>query len=76
MRDMPCASAHSCLALVMDAQLTESPGSRCRSFLKGNTEAGFQTFRTTAQNYFGYDTAALSVGESNQGIVVRPAVHK
>ena len=33
------------------------------------TEPGFNRFRTTSQNYFGYDPNALSVGESNQGIV-------
>ena len=32
-------------------------------------EAGYQRFRTTSQNFFDYDTAALAVGETNQGIV-------
>ena len=31
--------------------------------------AGFVRFRTTSQNYYAYDTKALAVGESNQGIV-------
>lgn len=38
-------------------------------FFGGTQEAGFQRFRTTSQNYYAYDTKALSVGESNQGIV-------
>ena len=40
-----------------------------RSFFGGSQEAGYQRFRTTTQNFFAYDTKALSVGESNQGIV-------
>ena len=32
-------------------------------------EAGYQRFRTTSQNFYDYDTKALAVGESNQGIV-------
>lgn len=41
-----------------------------RSFFNaGQTEAGYQRFRTTSQNFFNYDTKALAVGESNQGIV-------
>ena len=40
-----------------------------RSFLKGNVEAGYQTFRTTSQNFYNYDTTPI-VGEGNQGIVV------
>ena len=43
--------------------------SRVRSFFGGAQEAGFQRFRTTSQNYYAYDTKALAVGESNQGIV-------
>ena len=35
----------------------------------GHVEAGYQRFRTTSQNFFDYDTAALAVGETNQGIV-------
>ena len=43
---------------------------RSRSFFdKGATGAGFVRFRTTSQNYYEYDTKALAVGESNQGIV-------
>jgi len=38
-------------------------------FNAGQTEAGYQRFRTTSQNFFNYDTKALAVGESNQGIV-------
>jgi len=38
-------------------------------FFSGNNEAGYQRFRTTSQNYYAYDTKALAVGESNQGIV-------
>ena len=35
-------------------------------------------FRTTSQNYFNYDTKALAVGESNQGIVSEKSkwIHK
>ena len=40
-----------------------------RSFFGGMGEAGYQRFRTTSMNYYAYDTKALSVGESNQGIV-------
>ena len=40
-----------------------------RSFFSGSKEAGYQRFRTTSQNYYAYDTKALAVGESNQGIV-------
>ena len=40
-----------------------------RSFLSGSTPAGFQRFRTSTQNFYNYDTKALAVGESNQGIV-------
>ena len=40
-----------------------------RSFFGGQQEAGYDRFRTTSQNYYSYDTAALAVGESNQGIV-------
>ncbi len=40
-------------------------------FFSSGTEAGFERFRTTTQNYYSYDTGALAVGESNQGIVVR-----
>jgi len=32
-------------------------------------QPGFNRFRTTSQNFYNYDTKALSVGESNQGIV-------
>ena len=42
-----------------------------RFCIGGRAGAGFERFRTTCQNYYGYDTKALSVGESNQGIVVR-----
>jgi len=38
-------------------------------FFSGSQEAGYQRFRTTSQNYYAYDTKALAVGESNQGIV-------
>ena len=38
-------------------------------FFGGSQEAGYQRFRTTSQNYYAYDTKALAVGESNQGIV-------
>jgi len=38
-------------------------------FNAGQTSAGFQRFRTTSDNFFNYDTKALAVGESNQGIV-------
>jgi len=46
--------------------------------LKGNTEAGYEPYRTTSQNYFDVDTGALSVGESNQGIVSEKSkwIHK
>ena len=42
------------------------------SFFDKGTGAGYVRFRTTSQNYYDYDTKALSVGESNQGIVVPP----
>lgn len=50
---------------------TALPLLRCalHSFFGGMGEAGFQRFRTTTMNYYAYDTKALSVGESNQGIV-------
>ena len=35
----------------------------------GHVEAGYQRFRTTFQNFYDYDTSALEVGETNQGIV-------
>jgi len=35
----------------------------------GTQEPGYQRFRTSSQNFYAYDTKALSVGESNQGIV-------
>jgi len=38
-------------------------------FFSGNQEAGYQRFRTSSQNFYDYDTKALAVGESNQGIV-------
>ena len=38
-------------------------------FFQTAGDAGYERFRTTSQNYFAYDTSALSVGESNQGIV-------
>merc|ERR1712224_575976 len=38
-------------------------------FFGGTNEAGYERFRTTSQNFYAYDTAALAVGESNQGIV-------
>ena len=41
----------------------------CRQLLWRLAGAGFQRFRTTMQNYYSYDTKALAVGESNQGIV-------
>lgn len=40
----------------------------CEIF-EGGKEAGYQRFRTTSQNFYAYDTKALEVGESNQGIV-------
>jgi len=42
----------------------------------GNNEAGYQRFRTTAQNYYAY--YPVPVGESNQGIVSEKAkvIHK
>ena len=40
-----------------------------RSIFSGQKEAGYQRFRTTNQNFYNYDTRALAVGESNQGIV-------
>lgn len=43
------------------------------SFLKGFTTPGYKPFRSTSQNYYGYDTGMLAVGESNQGIVVSDA---
>mmetsp|Transcript_8414 Transcript_8414/g.18763 ORF Transcript_8414/g.18763 Transcript_8414/m.18763 type:complete len:148 (-) Transcript_8414:154-597(-) len=39
------------------------------NFFDKGTGAGYVRFRTTSQNYYDYDTKALSVGESNQGIV-------
>ena len=42
-----------------------------RSFFAGDMGNGYQRFRTTSQNFYAYDTKALAVGESNQGIVVR-----
>ena len=48
------------------------PAAPLRSFFdKGAGGAGFVRFRTTSQNFYDYDTKALAVGESNQGIVVR-----
>jgi len=38
-------------------------------FMQGGAQAGFERFRTSSQNYYAYDTKALQVGESNQGIV-------
>jgi len=38
-------------------------------FLNGTKEAGYEPYRTTSKNFFEYDTKALAVGESNQGIV-------
>lgn len=35
----------------------------------GNVGAGYQRFRTTSANFYDYDTRALEVGASNQGIV-------
>ena len=52
------------LTLVRSSLLTV-----CRSFFNGSKEAGYQRFRTSSQNYYAYDTKALAVGESNQGIV-------
>lgn len=47
------------------------PIPRCarRYYPNSNKEAGFQQFRTSSQNFYGYDVKALAVGESNQGIV-------
>ena len=45
------------------------------SFLNGTKEAGYEPYRTTSKNFFEYDTKALAVGESNQGIVVRRQAH-
>jgi len=47
-------------------------------FFGGAQEAGYQRFRTTSQNYYAYDTKALAVGESNQGIVSEKSkwIHK
>jgi hypothetical protein len=59
--------------------LTRAPRSRrARSFFGGAQEAGYQRFRTTSQNYYAYDTKALAVGESNQGIVSEKSkwIHK
>jgi len=44
-------------------------GQHTYDFLSGNTPAGYVRFRTTSQNYYDYDVKALSVGESNQGVV-------
>ena len=55
------------------------PSRACaRSFFGGSQEAGYQRFRTTSQNFYEYDTKALSVGESNQGIVSEKSknIHK
>ena len=38
-------------------------------FFGAGMEAGFNRFRTTSQNFYDYDTKALEVGSSNQGIV-------
>ena len=48
------------------------------SFFGGGMEAGYQRFRTTSQNFYDYDTKALAVGESNQGIVSEKSkiIHK
>jgi len=43
------------------------------NFLKGFTTPGYKPFRSTSQNYYGYDTGMLAVGESNQGIVSEKA---
>jgi len=47
-------------------------------FFSGNNEAGYQRFRTSSQNFYDYDTKALAVGESNQGIVSEKSkwIHK
>lgn len=42
-------------------------------FLSGSTEPGYKPFRTTSQNFYGYDQSMLAVGESNQGIVSEKA---
>jgi len=39
------------------------------NFLSGSVEPGYNTYRTTSQNFFDYDPGMLAVGESNQGIV-------
>ena len=36
---------------------------------EGGKPAGFKAYRTMSQNFYGYDTSANAVGESNQGIV-------
>jgi len=48
------------------------------NFLSGSTEAGYEPYRTTSQNYYNVDTGALAVGESNQGIVSEKSkwIHK
>lgn len=38
-------------------------------FMKGNTPPGYNPYKTTSGNFFNYDTKALEVGQSNQGIV-------
>ena len=47
-------------------------------FSDNSATAGFERFRSTAQNYYAYDTGALAVGESNQGIVSEKSkwIHK
>ena len=42
-------------------------------FMKGNTEPGYSPYNTISSNFYNYDTKALEVGASNQGIVCEKA---
>ena len=72
---MPCPATQMLQAAdvcsVMPASMMPTdcrPPTLTRLF-SGVAEAGYQRFRTTSQNFYDYDTKALAVGESNQGIV-------
>ena len=60
-------------ARALPPTLTVAPRSLAQQhtydFFDKGTGAGFVRFRTTSQNFYDYDTKALTVGESNQGIV-------
>ena len=72
--------SHECKSLFTRVARLRARSHRtpARSFFGGSSEAGYQRFRTTSQNFYAYDTKALAVGESNQGIVSEKSkiIHK